>query len=520
MSLRRSLGAARRRVCTPVRLTIQASSTPSRPASAEFGTTSAGLKWPRPTMLAVRCGAKVEPLRVASRAIVRRSGGSVALCIGGLQARGLDARAVGKDPLAEACEHLARPDLDESGRARRVQCEHRLAPADRAGQRCGELGADVLERPRGRARDDGEAGVTELDGVQRLAERRDGRLHQRRVEGAGHVQREHPAAVVAGVLLGEGEGLAGPRQHDLSRGVVVGDGDARVGRDLACLLLRGADEREHRARVVGLGHQAAAEDDELQRVVAVEDAGGGQRGQLAEAVARGDARLQPERVVGSEARAEDRGLGEAGALLDAGEGILPHELGRPVEEVGSEARDAVAHLGGLAALAGEEHGRRLRVGDEAHASHPGTPGWVFGESRARNPPRGGCARPRRLPRPDASRYRRRTNASTSTDGRPAVPTTSTAIVCAPDSGHEWLWAIACGAVVDEYKSTVFASTPSMYTRAWPRLVAFVPIQATLEPVKLKVALAPGALETLRKPSEAGVHAVRVQVPPNAGLPAT
>src|SRR5215210_1480197 len=126
MSLRRSLGAARRRVCTPVRLTIHASSTPSRPDSAEFGTTSAGLKWPRPTMLAVRWGAKAEPLRVASRAIGRRSGGSVALCIGGLQARGLHARAVREDALAAAGEHLAGADLDEAGGAGRVEGQHRL----------------------------------------------------------------------------------------------------------------------------------------------------------------------------------------------------------------------------------------------------------------------------------------------------------------------------------------------------------------------------------------------------------
>src|SRR5215218_5023092 len=138
MSLRRSVGAARRRVWTPVRLTIQASSTP------------------RPMMLAVRWGAKAAPLRVASRAIVRRSGGSIALCIGGLQARGLDLRAVGEDALAEAGEHLARPDLDEAGAVGGVEREHRLAPADRGGQRGGQLGRDVLERLGARAGDDGE----------------------------------------------------------------------------------------------------------------------------------------------------------------------------------------------------------------------------------------------------------------------------------------------------------------------------------------------------------------------------
>src|SRR3954453_20544102 len=133
ISLRRSDGAARRRVWTPVRLMIQASSTPRRPASAEFGTTSAGLKWPSPTMLAVRWGAKADPLRVASRAIVRRSGGSVALCIRGLQARRLDLGAVGEDALAEAREDLARADLDEPRHAGLVEGEHRLAPAHRAG---------------------------------------------------------------------------------------------------------------------------------------------------------------------------------------------------------------------------------------------------------------------------------------------------------------------------------------------------------------------------------------------------
>src|SRR5215216_6427511 len=170
MSLRRSVGAARRRVCTPVRLTIHASSTPRRPASAEFGTTSAGLQWPRPMMLAVRWGANAAPLRVASRAIVRSSGGSIALCIGGLQTRRLDLRAVGEDALAESGEHLAGADLDVAAAAGVLQGEHRLAPADRAGQRGGELGTDVGERRGARARDDREAGLADRGLLERLAE--------------------------------------------------------------------------------------------------------------------------------------------------------------------------------------------------------------------------------------------------------------------------------------------------------------------------------------------------------------
>src|SRR3954463_5320545 len=168
MSLRRSFGAARRREWTTVRLTIQASSTPIRPAIAEFGTTSAGIQWPSPEMVAVRCGFGVTPSRVASRAIEARSGGSVALRMG--QLRGLDLAAGREDPLAEAREHLARADLDVAGHAGVMQREHRLAPVDGAGQRGGELGADVGERLGRRARHDREAGIADLDVVQGGAE--------------------------------------------------------------------------------------------------------------------------------------------------------------------------------------------------------------------------------------------------------------------------------------------------------------------------------------------------------------
>src|SRR5919108_5074726 len=127
----------------PVRLTIQASSTPIRSAIGPFGTTSGGTWWPRPTIRAVRAGAALRaPVRVASRAIVARSAGSVALRMGELLGGGLDG-AVGQDPLAEAGEHLARPDLDEPAAAGLVQREHGLAPAHRPRERGGELGAHV-----------------------------------------------------------------------------------------------------------------------------------------------------------------------------------------------------------------------------------------------------------------------------------------------------------------------------------------------------------------------------------------
>ena len=62
--------------------------------------------------------------------------------------------------------------------------------------------------------------------------------------------------------------LARAGEDDLAGRVVVGDGDAGGLGDRLGVLLVGADEREHRAGVVGLGHQLAAQDDELQRVLA------------------------------------------------------------------------------------------------------------------------------------------------------------------------------------------------------------------------------------------------------------
>ena len=58
------------------------------------------------------------------------------------------------------------------------------------------------------------------------------------------------------------------------------------------------------------------------------------------------------------------------ALVGTREGILADELDHPVEQVGRDARHEVAHLGCLAALAGKQRGRGVRVGDEAHASAP------------------------------------------------------------------------------------------------------------------------------------------------------
>jgi hypothetical protein len=186
------------------------------------------------------------------------------------------------------------------------------------------------------------------------------------VKGARDIERQRAAAALLGDLLGAGQRVARAGEDDLAGRVVVGHGDAGLGGDRLGVLLRGAHEREHRADVVGVGHQLAAEHDEPQGVLAGEHAGGGQRRQLAERVPGGGRGLEAERVPAGDRRAEDGGLREAGGLAGSEEGILAHERGHALEQVGIPLRDEVAHLGCLAALAGEQRDRGGGVGDQAH----------------------------------------------------------------------------------------------------------------------------------------------------------
>ncbi len=55
-----------------------------------------------------------------------------------------------------------------------------------------------------------------------------------------------------------------------------------------------------------------------------------------------------------EAREEDRRLGEAGASLDAREAVLADELAAALEQLGQRARDQLAQISRLAALAREQ----------------------------------------------------------------------------------------------------------------------------------------------------------------------
>ena len=204
----------------------------------------------------------------AARGRLAQLGGSVALGMGESSAGSRP--GVRDDALAHAGEHLAGADLDEVARAGLVQGEDRLAPADGADERLGQLGADVGERRGGRAGD-------------------------RRGSAASRISTSSSAArngATAGSIAGEWNAPAtssGIARRPCSRGDLLGARRARrasperttwpgalslatvtpaASAIAARVLDRAADAGRASSRRVGLGHQAAAQDDELERVVA------------------------------------------------------------------------------------------------------------------------------------------------------------------------------------------------------------------------------------------------------------
>src|SRR4051794_17367080 len=210
-SLRPSEGMAWRRERMPVRLTIQPSSRPRRSAIGRLETAVSGRTWARPSTVALRVAAAVPVTASASGA----------LRMGGLP----------RDALGQLREHVAGAGLHEVLGARVEHGDERLAPAHGPRERRGQLGAHVGEGRGRRAGVDGEARRAELHLVERGAERRDGRLHRGRVEGAGDVERHRAHAVLARGLLGLGEARALARENDLAGGVVVRHGHLGGGRD-------------------------------------------------------------------------------------------------------------------------------------------------------------------------------------------------------------------------------------------------------------------------------------------------
>ena len=209
-------------------------------------------------------------------------------------------------------QNPARPDLDEPGDPIAGHRVDHLAEPHRLTHLIAELSRDVVAvRLGGHVRVHREARLPELDLRQVLGQRCRTRGDDRRMERRGNRQphRRPPRRLRGG---------RGPRdvgfmsgQHHLARCVVVGDhqrgGPFRFGVEHSPDVLGAGGDRQHRAvlTLAGFGHQHAAHACGVDESVSRQDAGGGQRADLAEAVARGG--------IGPHAQnLQQRQLGEAG----------------------------------------------------------------------------------------------------------------------------------------------------------------------------------------------------------------
>ncbi len=184
------------------------------------------------------------------------------------------------------------------------------------------------------------------------------------MEGALDGKADGARATVADVAAGLLERVARAGEDGFVGRVLVRDGHVSGASDLDGQL-RAAEDREH-APSPALGrllHEVAAANGKAQTVCVVHGARGGQRSELAQRVAGCGRRLRPAQALPArEGRAVDRGLGEAGAVGYALEGVFADEPDHLLEEVGARRGDFLAHAVFVAALPGEEQGRVVALG--------------------------------------------------------------------------------------------------------------------------------------------------------------
>src|SRR6266571_79193 len=126
-----------------------------------------------------------------------------------------------------------------------------------------------------------------------------------------------------------------------------------------------------------------------------------------------------------------------------------------------------------------------------HLATPRSRACATATPPSRSAPAPTCSTP---PCDDDKTQRSRTNASTSTRGRPAVPFTRTVTACVPVALHERTKTILAGCTVLAYRSTVPASTPSTYTVALPRLGPRTATQPTDRALAVNLAQASACVE--------------------------
>ena len=339
----------------PVRLTIHPSSTPMRSAISPLGTTSAGEK--RPGRGRSRCGGagrRAGAHRLAGDR--RRSGGSAALCMRGLRRRPPRRPRMRLPRRASTLPGPTSTNSETPAAQRSTVSRQRTGRVSAAASsaRTSANGSVVAHETTGKrgscsstassaARNGSTAGPIEGE-------------WKAPATPSAHARLPRSLAVVAA----RSERLPVPGQHHLPGSVVVGDRDAApAAATSAASSARGADQGEHRARVVGLGHQASAQHHERERSSRSSTpaaASAASSPSECPAVTEGlrSSASQPARLAQKMAGWAKRVLSS-----DAREGVLADELDGALEQVGGAPRDEVAHVGGLAALAGEQRGGRL-----------------------------------------------------------------------------------------------------------------------------------------------------------------
>ena len=212
---------------------------------------------------------------------------------------------------------------------------------------------------------DGDVGVPQVDGGDRLAEPLASCPHERRVEGAADRHRHH-------LLRSEGSGRVGgivdrlgaPGDDDLSGGVVVGDPhvavDAGAG-DLDVVVVE-AEDGGHRAGSLRRGgaHRRAAFGDEVEALLERQGPAGHEGGVLAEAVPCRRGGLDAHALDGVE---HDQAGHEGGQLgVVGGSQLLGVGVEQQPGDIASQDRRGFVHeLPGRVLLPCVAHGRLLRA---------------------------------------------------------------------------------------------------------------------------------------------------------------
>src|SRR5438128_1658804 len=192
------------------------------------------------------------------------------------------------DPLHEAREDVARPDLDEGAHALARELARRLRELDRRRELVDEQGPEPLRRLdlRRHRRHEGRDRLGEADALDRRPQAVGRAGDERAVEGAGNLELHRPARpLLPRLRAAPVHRRVGPRDHDLPGAAVVRRPHPEdPAAELLDDLVLEAEDRGHRAGVLPrrLGHREPALAHERDRLRRADRTGGGNTRLLAD----------------------------------------------------------------------------------------------------------------------------------------------------------------------------------------------------------------------------------------------